>query len=536
MVISPPRVEFNAFTHTWSLGVEEQFYLLFPLVFFIYHKSNAVHDWRTPLYKLLLPGLIIISLLYCAYVTTSSPQHAYYLLPSRFWELGCGAGLYILHKKELLLPKSRQISTLFLTLGLMLVSIGLCFSVPSQFPFPWALLPVIGCVLIISGVVSERPSAPLGLKLLDNSFMTGIGRMSYSLYLWHWPVLVMFRWTVGLEATVPIICAAILTVILSFLSLRWIETPFRDGRFFRGKSSNLIVAKGLMLAVFCCVATFSLFKLQPKVSLSTTKDYAAWYPQAWDVNVNQNANKAGDFAGRRLYVLGDSHAGSYGTMLRKLVEQDGVEVRLYSMAGCSVANLLSPASPDCAEFIRRSVAEITEISRPGDIVFLASLRMRRLSDQWTAYDVEEIIAKQQTVLAAENRAVALLEASQLISSLEKNSLKVILDAPKPIFKSPPFRCSDSFNRMNPVCKGGLSISRDFLEKHRSPVMHSLDTLKREHDNLIVWDIFSTLCEDKICSAYKEERPLFFDGDHMSGYANILLYPVFKTLLISAWEK
>lgn len=531
-----PRVEFNAFTHTWSLGVEEQFYLLFPLVFFLWSRSSAKTNGIGTFAKLLLPILVLGSLIYCAYVTTASPQHAYYLLPSRFWELGCGAGLFMLHKKQLLLPRTRAVSSVVLGSGLTLIGLGLCFSVSSQFPFPWALLPVVGCMLALAGLVGDQGHVGRLSVVLDNRLMVAIGRLSYSLYLWHWPVLVMFRWTVGIDTPLEIAAAFVLIAALSILSLNFVEKPVRQGQFFKSKPGGYIVSRGLALAALCSVATFSVFKLQPHLSLSTTRDYAAWYPQEWSSEANNLANKKGQFAGRRLFVMGDSHAGSYGTLLRKLVETDGAEVQLYSMAGCSVANLLSVAKPDCASFIQRSVAEIGKQARPGDIVFLASLRMRRLSDQWTSYDVKEVTAKQLTPMAAASRAAALQEASSLISELEKHALVVILDAPKPVFKSPPFRCSDSFNQANPVCRGGLTIERSFLQQHRQAVMDSLAVLQHDHRNLIVWDTFPILCPSQTCSAYDGKQPLFFDGDHMSGHADMVLYPAFVSLLSPRWNE
>jgi SGNH domain (fused to AT3 domains) len=130
---------------------------------------------------------------------------------------------------------------------------------------------------------------------------------------------------------------------------------------------------------------------------------------------------------------------------------------------------------------------------------------------------------------------ALREADALITRLEKASLIVVMDAPKPIFKSPPFRCSDWFNSDNPVCSGGFTMKRTFLLEYRKPVMESMEILVHNHKNLVIWDTFPTLCPSDSCSAFDEKIPLFFDGDHLSAHGNRVLYPSFLSLLKSNWR-
>jgi hypothetical protein len=111
-------------------------------------------------------------------------------------------------------------------------------------------------------------------------------------------------------------------------------------------------------------------------------------------------------------------------------------------------------------------------------------------------------------------------------------LKVIIDAPKPIFQSPLFRCSDWFNNSNPVCEAGFTIKKSILLKHRENVMNSISVLKIEFPNLTVLDPFPVLCPDEECKAYNSNGPLFFDGDHLSGYGNLVLYPSFIEVIKS----
>lgn len=244
------------------------------------------------------------------------------------------------------------------------------------------------------------------------------------------------------------------------------------------------------------------------------------------------ANKAfkGELSGRKLFVIGDSHAAAYNTMLTQLEDEHGIEVHLYFKGGCAPAQLLKPLNSGCVQFIKETLDEVLRLSSPGDMVFLPSLRMNRFADQWETFDEASVIARQIRDNTPENRAKILRETSELLSRLEKKSLYVLIDAPKPVFKSPPFRCADWFNSNNPVCLYGFTMKRDFLLSQRKPVMDLLESLARMHPDLIVWDPFPILCPEEVCSAFDEGGPLFFDGDHLTAHGNRVLYPSFELIL------
>lgn len=533
-----PRVEFNAFTHTWSLAVEEQFYLLFPIVFFVWMKWRQRKGTAGFFANWLLAIILTISFLYSWFETSAHPDHAYYLLPSRFWELACGAMLFKLHARNKLVAHSEITASGCVAAGLFLISMGFVFSDPKSFPFPWAMLSVGGALFVIAGVVSitggpGRKSAIS--RILDNRIIIYIGKISYSLYLWHWPIFVMFRWTVGLDKPLAIAAAIVLTALTSIVSYHAIERPIRQNNFVITKPDWYIVSRGLIIIVICAAFSGAVFTQQPYLSLSVTKDRSNWYPEAWPSGSGKPLSGPGALHGRRMFAIGDSHTGAYSTMLRKLTDEQGVMVRQQSKGGCSVANLLRASTPECSKFTQQTIAEIEGQAAPGDIVFLASLRMNRLGDQWKTFNELEVMTNQLGSESAAQRAIALQETDALITRLEKASLIVLIDAPKPVFQSPPFRCSDWFNSANPVCTRGFTMRRSDLLEHRRFVMESLKTLARNHPRLLVWDPFPVLCPSETCSAFDENVPLFFDGDHLSAHGNRVLYPSFLSMLLSAWR-
>lgn len=210
------RIPFNPFVHTWSLAVEEQFYFIFPILFFFWKKNQQGYGYyfkNIPKYSLFL--LVGISLVLSAYETESSPDRAYYLLISRFWELGLGGLTFqILNNHKSL---NKTIGDLALFFGFILVIVGSLFADKIRFPYPWAMAPAFGSSLMISGLIFGSTNNLLQI-ILKSHILSFIGKISYSLYLWHWPVVVLFNWTVGLEDIRYVLMAICITFSFSFFS------------------------------------------------------------------------------------------------------------------------------------------------------------------------------------------------------------------------------------------------------------------------------------------------------------------------------
>lgn len=530
-----PRAEFNAFTHTWSLGVEEQFYVIFPLLFYAWFRHRGSHSAKAWTARVLLPALLLASFAYCAYETSKRPDLAYYMLPSRFWELACGALLFRLHHAGRALPATAGRAGMWTIAGGLLIALAFVYADKRTFPFPWAVPAVLGAVLVIGGSVGDVARRAWPNALLGSRVVTYIGKISYSLYLWHWPVLVVLRWTTGLDDARVLVFAAVLAFGLAAASYHGVE----QGRWWRqrlsGWPSRRTVVYGSACLVLGAVCFAGILASQRWISLSVTRDARVWQPNAWPSAGVTTPVDGGPLAGRKLFVLGDSHAGAYRTMLQQLKERTGVEVSTFSRGGCAAAGLRYSANQACKDWVAAKIAEIKQKAVPGDIVFLAALRMRRLADQWEIFEPESPPAHRPAPRDV-RQTLVFQEADKIVATLQEAGLQVVIDAPKPIFKSPAFRCSDWFNARNPICAGGFVIERDFLEQRRQPVMDALAELKTLHPALAVWDPFPVLCPEAVCSAFDGPLPKFLDGDHLSGHGNRVLFPSFLAMLESVAQR
>ncbi|MGR8931903.1 MAG: acyltransferase family protein, partial [Gammaproteobacteria bacterium] len=223
-----PRAEFNPFTHTWSLGVEEQYYLVAPLLLFKWISWRA-HSPRRKLAIGIMALLAAISLSACIYFAIlHGPRFVFYQITFRFWELAAGVIWYQLMAEQANFGKNFD---WFWDIGgwLGLFIIAILFFLPNPEAYPWirGLFAVIGSVLLI-GSPKRIKNDGIVKRVLGSQSMVWIGLRSYSLYLWHWPIYVLFRWTVGLELWPFNVLSIVLIVLIATFSYRWIEQPIRQ--------------------------------------------------------------------------------------------------------------------------------------------------------------------------------------------------------------------------------------------------------------------------------------------------------------------
>lgn len=231
--------DYKPLLHTWTLAVEEQFYLFFPLLLALIYKLQKRRVF------LMLFAIAGTSLAAGIYLIVGSPLECFYLLPMRAWELLAGALLAVAqHRIHLSKPSSEVLAWTGLA---MIFAAMLLFSAETPFPGSMALLPVLGASAFIASSCNQTPTAA---RLLSARPAVFVGLISYSLYLWHWP-LFSFSKHVFIDVTFTIrMSLVVLSFALAYLSWRFIENPFRKGSFLASRKATFAFGASTVIVIF----------------------------------------------------------------------------------------------------------------------------------------------------------------------------------------------------------------------------------------------------------------------------------------------
>lgn len=215
--------------HYWSLSVEEQFYIFWPVLIVIAmaFARRSTHLVRSRAITIMLALLTAVSLAWAIIATANSPASAFFITPTRVWEFGAG-GLLSLMVASKASPKVRAAAS---WLGIaMILAAAFLYSKETPFPGTAAILPIAGAVIVIWAGASEVAWSPL--RWMKVRAVQWTGDVSYSIYLWHWPLLILapFLLDRGLSNLDKVVLIA-LTLILAALSKRYVEDPVRSGEF-----------------------------------------------------------------------------------------------------------------------------------------------------------------------------------------------------------------------------------------------------------------------------------------------------------------
>jgi peptidoglycan/LPS O-acetylase OafA/YrhL len=219
-----PAAELKPLLHTWSLAVEEQYYVIFPLLLMVFWRLNKRRIMAV------LIGILIASLALAEYAVVVEPDAAFYMLPTRGWELLIGAlvALFFAIKKNVQIPKMLNECLSAFGIALILYAI-FCFSKSTRSPSLLTLIPTAGAAFII--IASRKPT--VAGNVLGCRLMVGIGLISYSAYLWHQPMLAFAKHaSLGEPSQIVLGLLACSSFVLAYLTWKYVETPFRDKRRF----------------------------------------------------------------------------------------------------------------------------------------------------------------------------------------------------------------------------------------------------------------------------------------------------------------
>lgn len=476
--------------HLWSLGIEEQFYIVWPLIVWALWRLKA---WRWQL----MCALAVASFVWNVYQSQHDLTHDFYSPLTRFWELLCGA---LLAYRTVVIAASDKTAQLRTALGAALLVVAIVWiDADKRFPGAWALLPVMGAVLVISG----DGQTWVGKALFANRFAVWIGTISYPLYLWHWPVFSYARIVEGgtpsVEFRIVALCAS---VVLAWLTFQWVEKPIRFGWQFRYKTGALVLGMLVIGAL-----GYSANKSNGFPSRAIMGDqhvvrpgdighdaFHKYYGEHFFTCADPAIQKdAGDWKGVvrcfqsqatgpvTLVFLGDSHAEHLFLGIAEKLPH--VNVGFYGKGA------LPFLSKDEFKLIFEHVLHNPDIKQ---VV---------ISAMWASHMHE--IAPNETLAS---------ELARTVKTIQAASKKVYLSDDLPQFSFDPQRCKF----LRPFTqKTKCDEPRENLDSQRAKYLADLQEVVRLNPGVEWIEISSLMCAGATCSMARDGQLFYRDNNHLN---------------------
>jgi peptidoglycan/LPS O-acetylase OafA/YrhL len=513
-------VQTKPLLHLWSLAIEEQFYLLWPFCLWLAYKKR-------------FGGLIVIltialtSFRFMMLQSGTSPAVAFYSLFTRCWELMIGSALAwaSLYGKRFF-PTSANLRDALSLNGALLLAFGV-WRLDSQvgFPGPWAIVPVLGTVLVIAA----GPEARINRLVLSNPIAVWVGLISFPLYLWHWPLL---SFETIIEGETPSISfrvgALAMSMALAYLTYRFIEQPVRRKGHGRPKVA-ILVSLVAILGLFGLRNTLAESDdvARVKAFLADSKRNCDAYFPDWTA-ITDNPCHLQKKSGNEIALIGDSHAGQLFVGLSELEADKGVAL---FPASCAAPFIDVSTAQKNAEKLKVRKNAYSLINRAYDyvlndkdirVVILAHTPLCSFDD---AIDLQNPQNRDyKSVLADGMRRTLLL--------LSKAGKKVIIVYDNPYLPFEPSLCLErrfrsaqgdkedkcSFPQETSVFPAVLNAYRAITE-----------SVIKDFDNVKTVDLFRVLCDGSRCHPLKDGRLLYQDKGHLSDDGSRFVAPYIKAL-------
>ena len=509
--------EVKPLLHLWSLSVEEQFYILWPvlLVYAWKHRWNAVY---------VISLIALISFMSNIFLTYRNTSAAFYFPVTRFWELMIGSLL-----AYLVLHQSRMINNYanirsFIGLALIIFTI---FSLNEEKLFPgwWALLPVLGA----ASIISSGKDSWINRHILSNKLLVGIGLISYPLYLWHWPIFSFLRITEPDPSSLELSVAILLSAALATLTMYAIENPFR----YKGNPHNKAVILLLLLAatgvlgggIWLTDGNLSrLSNVQERLSggntLALFKSTRRSDGSCKELNGIEKVDEEiclSTSSDPEILFVGDSHAMA----LFSAIKTGDIDLKAILIAAHSCApfpNLYYEPDPrkswsnNCTQVARHALHVANSIKSIRTVVLVNN---KGISTAPAKYYLRKNSKKLGGLEAFVNGYGGLIKG---FFSLEKN---VVLVSDTPWLLKRPDQC---LNRLPFVSVNSCDVSLDTVNNNHMRIRfeQGVGVLSHYFPDMKIYRPINYLCHNNVCASKIDGNWIYYDTNHLNTYGSRLL--------------
>ncbi len=507
--------------HTWSLSTEWQFYIIYPLVLVIMRQFMSIRMMKVTV----LLGTIL-GFVFCIFATYKWSNFAYYLLPARAWEMMIGGVAYLY---PFTIKNKRKKTLELVGLGLIVGSYFF-ISKDNHWPGYLAVFPVLGSFLIIQ---AQRHDS----LITGNFIFQKIGTWSYSIYLWHWPLVVAIYYLSLNDIFIYI--GIILSVFLGFLSNKYIEKI----KFKRDFSSFLGCFKCKPLQICLIVGVFGSLIF---ITNGFVDHYSTNVKQISFEAKNKNPYKCmvdnftpcyiGNKENIKAIVVGDSHADALTTSLAATLDLELNGIIALTKHSCPfILNIKSENNTfDCLNENTERMRYLND-NYKGIPVFWISRTGAYLYGQSNPARVEGLDGTKPSIYFTKKYKSADEELyNELEFNLNETIVKLIINHPVYLVQPTPEMRKNipktlAKNILLNRYSDDLSINYDLYLQRNNLIRERISRVAKSNAAEVL-DPIPYLCSDSRCIAQYKNRPIYYDGDHMSEFGNKLLTPMFSQVM------
>ncbi|CAL95871.1 acyltransferase family protein [Azoarcus olearius] len=501
--------------HTWSLGVEEQYYVLFPLLLMLtWRFGKRRQAW-------MLAGIGIASLVLCEWGSRIAPDATFYLAPTRAWELLIGSMLAFASSDRPLYDRVTSSSSAVLaTVGvLMILAAVFTYDEHVRFPSAYALVPTLGTALVLA---FAHKSNRVG-RLLSSRGVVIIGLLSYSAYLWHQPLFAFARLRSAERPSVTVfLLLSIVVFALAYVTWRYVEAPFRNRRR---------IARGPVFALSLVgTAAFFLVGLTGPLSAGLPSrldaEHQALLATATPSPKRDECHAKGEDylppsractyfnANVTWAVFGDSHTVEPAYALAQYLAARGQGLLHLSFSGCGPSILYDNRTAGCSRWQNEALLHIEASPHIRDVLigfrYSAALFGDHASDYPNLPDNEPRIDGQD---GARSRELIWRSFSTIVERLQKAGKRVFVLGPIPELPR-PVQQNIFAGQFKDDAAYHNGTSRAYFDARHRYILNRLDTLAWS-DRLVRIDPVDVLCDNGSCRAVIDREAMYFDDDHLS---------------------
>lgn len=528
--------------HTWSLSVEEQYYLVWPTML-IALMLAARKRWGV-FTQLLLTALLLVGIATFAWsvrTTTSDPPGAFFLMPMRAWEFALGGALVLVAPAIARSPTF--VRTLLFVTGVVLIGIAtVTLDTTVAYPGTAVLLPTLGTVALIAAGCGAQSAAVQGW--LSSRAMVAIGQLSYSWYLWHWPLLSLARANdlgerdLGRDVTI-----ALLSLGLAWITYRFVEHPIRTRQYrgFRATRTTLLSGAAMSAGVACCALGLGIIAQHLRAhpgdrQQRVTADAVHDRPPATAVCLEkQHARFAALVRDERcftqpsapvqLVLWGDSHANHWFPLMRSASHDLGMNVEEFARASCPPLLGVMPFNEgavdhQCERFNEAVVTEIEHLAHTG-------LKGVVIAGRWPAYlgrpsPDGSLLARlsygEEALDSVQSEEALHTGLANTLDRLERAGLRVVVVGATPEFQYSVPQCL--LRRALHEC----SMPRAAVNERRERAMQVVASTVASNGGAHMFDPLRFFCDDHFCYPTHGRTVMFSDPQHLTTAGSKLLVP------------